>query len=159
MAAAAAFAATPAFAQSAWPDRNIRMIVPYPAGGSTDVLFRILAERLKDKLNQTIVVENRAGASGNTGIDAVAKSAADGYTIGGAVARSDHLAVDRGDEWASGGARVDQPMGERGLQGIAHRECPEEVEYQVHSAGGVQAHVAVRIGVVRQNAAQTRNDQ
>ena len=90
---AAAFAAVPAFAQSSWPDRNIRMIVPYPAGGSTDVLFRILAERLKDKLGQTIVVENRAGASGNTGIDAVAKSAADGYTIGGATVG--HFAINQ----------------------------------------------------------------
>jgi tripartite-type tricarboxylate transporter receptor subunit TctC len=90
---AAAAVAAPAFAQSGWPDRNIRLIVPYPAGGSTDVLFRILAERLKDKLNQTIVVENRAGASGNTGIDAVAKSAADGYTIGGATVG--HFAINQ----------------------------------------------------------------
>ena len=53
-AATAAFtAAAPAFAQSAWPDRNIKLIVPYPAGGSTDVLFRILAEKLKDKLGQS----------------------------------------------------------------------------------------------------------
>ena len=77
---AAALAATPAFAQSAWPYRNIRLIVPYPAGGSTGVLFRILAEKLKEKFGQSFVVENRPGASGNTGIDAVAKSAPDGYT-------------------------------------------------------------------------------
>ncbi len=78
--------ATPAWAQRAavWPDRPVRLIVPYPAGGSTDVLFRLLAERLQDKLNQPFVVENRAGASGNVGIDAVAKSAPDGYMIGGA---------------------------------------------------------------------------
>ena len=84
-AASAAFTATPAFAQSAggnWPDRNVRMIVPYPAGGSTDVLFRILAEKLKDKFGQSFVVENRPGASGNLGIDQVVKSPADGYTIG-----------------------------------------------------------------------------
>ena len=56
------------------------MIIPYPAGGSTDVLFRIIAERLKDKLGQTFVVENKPGASGNIGIDAVAKSPPDGYT-------------------------------------------------------------------------------
>jgi len=90
---AAALAVTPAFAQSAWPDRNIRLIVPYPAGGSTDVLFRILAERMKEKLGQSIVVENRPGASGNTGIDAVAKSAPDGYTIGGATVG--HFAINR----------------------------------------------------------------
>jgi tripartite-type tricarboxylate transporter receptor subunit TctC len=58
--------------------------VPYPAGGSTDVLFRILADRMKDKLGQPFVIENRSGASGNVGIDAVAKSQPDGYTLGGA---------------------------------------------------------------------------
>ncbi len=82
-AAGAALTATPAFAQgNNWPDRNVRMIVPYPAGGSTDVLFRILADRLKDKLGQSFVVENKPGASGNIGIDQVAKSTPDGYTIG-----------------------------------------------------------------------------
>ena len=82
----AAVGATPAWAQrvAAWPDRPVRLIVPYPAGGSTDVLFRILAERLQDKLGQPFVVENRPGASGNVGIDAVAKSPPDGYMIGGA---------------------------------------------------------------------------
>ncbi|MGA9339123.1 MAG: tripartite tricarboxylate transporter substrate-binding protein, partial [Pseudolabrys sp.] len=82
----AAVCATPAWAQrvAVWPDRPVRLIVPYPAGGSTDVLFRILAERLQDKLGQPFVVENRPGASGNVGIDAVAKSPPDGYMIGGA---------------------------------------------------------------------------
>ena len=85
-AAAAASGAFPAWAQNAasWPDRPLRMIVPYPAGGSTDVLFRILAESLKDKLGQPVVVENKPGASGNIGIDLVAKSTPDGYTIGAA---------------------------------------------------------------------------
>ena len=85
-AASAALGLTPALAQNAtgWPDHPIRMIVPYPAGGSTDVLFRIIAERLKDKLGQAVVVENKPGASGNIGIDQVAKGAPDGYTIGGA---------------------------------------------------------------------------
>ena len=76
-----------------FPAKPMRLVIPFAAGGSTDVLFRILAERLKDKLNQTIVVENRAGASGNTGIDAVAKSAADGYTIGGATVG--HFAINQ----------------------------------------------------------------
>ena len=85
-AAAAATLAAPALAQNAgsWPDHPVRLIVPYPAGGSTDVLFRIIAERLKDKLGQSFVVENKPGASGNIGIDQVAKGAPDGYTIGGA---------------------------------------------------------------------------
>ncbi len=83
---AAALASTSAFAQSptTWPERTVRIIVPYPAGGSTDVLTRILAERLKDKLGQTWVVENRPGAGGNVGIEALAKSEPDGYTIGAA---------------------------------------------------------------------------
>jgi tripartite-type tricarboxylate transporter receptor subunit TctC len=85
-AATAALGLAPALAQNAtnWPDRAVRLIVPYPAGGSTDVLFRIIAERLKDKLGQSFVVENKPGASGNIGIDAVAKGAPDGYTVGGA---------------------------------------------------------------------------
>jgi tripartite-type tricarboxylate transporter receptor subunit TctC len=83
-AALVAIATTPAFAQSAWPDRPVRIIVPYPAGGSTDVLFRIYAEQIQSKLGQPFVIENRPGAGGNTGIDAVAKSTPDGYTLGAA---------------------------------------------------------------------------
>jgi tripartite-type tricarboxylate transporter receptor subunit TctC len=85
-AATAAFGLTPALAQNAgnWPDHAVRMVIPYPAGGSTDVLFRIIAERLKDKLGQSFVVENKPGASGNIGIDQIAKGPADGYAIGGA---------------------------------------------------------------------------
>jgi tripartite-type tricarboxylate transporter receptor subunit TctC len=79
-----ALAAIPAAAQSAWPERPVRIIVPYPAGGSTDVLFRIYAEQIQSKLGQPFVIENRPGAGGNTGIDAVAKSAPDGYTLGAA---------------------------------------------------------------------------
>ncbi len=81
-----ALGATRAWPQSgaAWPDHPVHLIVPYPAGGSTDVLFRILADKLKEKLGQPFIVENRPGASGNVGIDAVAKSVPDGYTIGGA---------------------------------------------------------------------------
>jgi tripartite-type tricarboxylate transporter receptor subunit TctC len=67
-----------------WPDRPVRIIVPYPAGGSTDVLTRILAERLKDIFGQSFVVENRGGAGGNIGIAAVTGSPPDGYTVGAA---------------------------------------------------------------------------
>jgi tripartite-type tricarboxylate transporter receptor subunit TctC len=86
VAASAALGLTPVLAQNAghWPDHPVRLVVPYPAGGSTDVLFRILAERLKDKLGQSVVVENKPGASGNIGIDQIAKSPPDGYAIGGA---------------------------------------------------------------------------
>ena len=85
IAAVGAMAATGARADdSHWPDHLVRIIVPYPAGGSTDVLTRILAERLKDTFSQSFVVENRAGASGNIGIAAVTGSPPDGYTIGAA---------------------------------------------------------------------------
>jgi tripartite-type tricarboxylate transporter receptor subunit TctC len=87
--AGATATAVPALAQPSgatnWPTRNIRIIVPYPAGGSTDVLTRILAERLKDKLGgSSWIIENRPGAGGNIGIDAVAKAEPDGHTIGSA---------------------------------------------------------------------------
>src|SRR6478736_4499388 len=84
IAAAGAFAATGARAQSNWPDHPVRIIVPYPAGGSTDVLSRILAERMKEMFGQPFVIENRPGAGGNIGIAAVTGSPPDGYTIGAA---------------------------------------------------------------------------
>src|SRR6478609_10802580 len=84
IAAAGAFAATGARAQSNWPDHPVRIIVPYPAGGSTDVLSRILAERMKEMFGQPFVIENRPGAGGNIGIAAVTGSPPDGYTIGSA---------------------------------------------------------------------------
>ena len=84
IAAAGAFAATGARAQSNWPDHPVRIVVPYPAGGSTDVLSRILAERMKEMFGQPFVIENRPGAGGNIGIAAVTGSPPDGYTIGAA---------------------------------------------------------------------------
>lgn len=83
-AALAGLAATPSLAQSSWPDRAVRIIVPYPAGGSADVLARLYGEQLAAKLGQPFVIENRPGAGGNTGIDALAKSPPDGYTLGAA---------------------------------------------------------------------------
>ncbi|GAA4343736.1 tripartite tricarboxylate transporter substrate binding protein [Pigmentiphaga soli] len=77
----AAGLAGPAMGQGAWPARPVRMVVPFPAGGSTDVVARYIAQKLGDKLGQTFVVDNRTGAAGNIGTDAVAKAAPDGYTI------------------------------------------------------------------------------
>src|SRR5882762_7084233 len=65
-----------------WPDRPIRLVVPFPAGSSTDIIARIIAQRLGGPLGQQLVIENRAGASGNIGADTIAKAAPDGYTIG-----------------------------------------------------------------------------
>src|SRR6266542_2874562 len=78
----AAFALCGPAAAQAWPDRPIRMIVPFPPGGGTDVISRQLAERITANARWTVVIENRAGAGGNIGLDAVAKAAPDGYTIG-----------------------------------------------------------------------------
>jgi tripartite-type tricarboxylate transporter receptor subunit TctC len=77
----ALLAATPKVGAQEWPIRPVRFIVPFPAGGSTDVGARVIGEFLSRRLHQQIVVENKSGANGNIGIEAAAKSAADGYTI------------------------------------------------------------------------------
>ena len=64
-----------------WPDRPIHFIVPFPAGGSTDVAARVVGDHLSHTLGQQVVVENKSGANGNIGMEYVAKSAPDGYTI------------------------------------------------------------------------------
>ena len=70
-----------AFAQDAYPTKPIRFIAPFPAGGTTDVLSRILAQKLTDSLGRQVVVDNRAGAGGNIGHEIAAKTAPDGYTL------------------------------------------------------------------------------
>ncbi len=77
---AAALIATSAQAQN-YPDRPIRLIAPFPAGGLADTIARAVGEQMSKTLGQPIIVENRAGAGGNTGADAVAKSTPDGYTL------------------------------------------------------------------------------
>lgn len=64
-----------------YPNKVVRVVVPYPAGSLTDTLARLLAEKLQTKFGQPVIVENRAGASGNVGAEAVAKAAPDGYTL------------------------------------------------------------------------------
>ena len=78
-----------------YPDKAVRIVVPFAAGGSTDVVARILAEKLQEQFKQPFVVDNRAGASGNIGAELVAKSPADGYTLlmgaTGILSINDHL--------------------------------------------------------------------
>lgn len=78
---AGAACALPAAAQPNYPTRPIRIVVPYPPGGVSDAIARALGEHLAAQMGQPVVVENKAGASGTIGIDLVAKSAADGYTL------------------------------------------------------------------------------
>ncbi|WP_198377057.1 Bug family tripartite tricarboxylate transporter substrate binding protein [Neoroseomonas rubea] len=81
LAAAVLPIAAPALAQPAWPDRPLRVIVPFAAGGPSDIVVRLIAPKLTATLGQPVVVENRAGAGGVTGVDVAAKAAPDGNTI------------------------------------------------------------------------------
>jgi tripartite-type tricarboxylate transporter receptor subunit TctC len=86
-------AALPAFAQ-AWPAKPVRIVVPFAPGGSTDVVARMVAQKLSVVWGQTVVVENRAGAGGNVGADVVAKAPGDGYTLlmaSGSITINPHL--------------------------------------------------------------------
>ncbi|MGE5640962.1 MAG: Bug family tripartite tricarboxylate transporter substrate binding protein [Clostridia bacterium] len=79
--AIAALAAIPAAAQETYPARPVRIIVPYGPGGATDIIARIVGQRLTESLGQSFIVENRPGANGNLALEAVARSAPDGYTL------------------------------------------------------------------------------
>jgi len=70
-----------AYGQDSWPSRPVRFILPFPPGGGTDILGRLIAERLSAGLGQPVVTENRGGAGGNVGAEAAARSSPDGYTI------------------------------------------------------------------------------
>jgi tripartite-type tricarboxylate transporter receptor subunit TctC len=83
LACGAAFAAWPltSMSQTKWATRPVRLVVPYPPGGSSDIIARLISQPLSDALGQTVIVENRAGANGNLGTDSVAKAAPDGHTL------------------------------------------------------------------------------
>lgn len=80
--ATALLAGAPALAQSGYPAKPIRFIVPYPPGGGTDIVARLVAARMSQSMGQQVIVENKPGASTVIGTDLVAKSAPDGYTFG-----------------------------------------------------------------------------
>ena len=79
--AASAIAAVPRAARAAWPERPVRWIVGYPAGGGTDVLARLLGAAISARLGQPVVVENRPGAATNIAAEAATNAAPDGYTV------------------------------------------------------------------------------
>src|SRR5437867_4160475 len=79
----ALLAAPAASAQPAtWPDRPIRLVVPFTPGSSSEIVARIVAQKLGERLKAQVVIDNRVGASGNLGTEAVARAEADGYTLG-----------------------------------------------------------------------------
>jgi len=80
LAALALLISGPALAQT-WPERSIRLVVPFPAGGPTDIIARVVGQAMTDALGQPVVIDNRGGAGGVTGTDQVAKAAPDGYTL------------------------------------------------------------------------------
>src|SRR5688572_29589999 len=80
LALAFTLAASPAFAQS-WPSKTIRIVVPFPAGGSADLSARLLADHLKNALGQPVVVESKVGAGGNLAAAEAARADADGHTL------------------------------------------------------------------------------
>ena len=80
LALAAALLAAPAAAQN-WPERSVRLIVPFPAGGPTDLIARVVANAMAEAIGQSVVIDNRGGAGGVTGTDVVAKSPPDGHVL------------------------------------------------------------------------------
>lgn len=81
LSAAAVTATAGGVAAASFPDRAVRIVVPFPPGGSNDVIARVLAQRLSEDWKQPVVIDNRSGAGGNTGADSVARSEPDGYTL------------------------------------------------------------------------------
>src|SRR5215211_9167812 len=73
--------AAPAFGQASYPGKQVRIVVPFPAGGSADILCRLVAEKLSAAWGQTVIIDNRAGAGGNVGAEVVYRAEPDGYAL------------------------------------------------------------------------------
>jgi len=91
LAALLAMLAIPVLAQQAYPNKPIRLVVPFPAGGGTDIIAREVAQKLSTTLGWTFVIDNRPGSGGNLGVDTAAKAAPDGYTL--ALGQTSNLAI------------------------------------------------------------------
>jgi tripartite-type tricarboxylate transporter receptor subunit TctC len=116
-----------AFAQDRFPEKPVRFIVPFPPGGGTDALARILAAKLGDQWGQQVIIDNRAGAQGNIGTAAGARAAADGYTITfahqGALVINPHLYKDPGYDTLRDFAAVARTT-EMAFIAVAHPSVP-----------------------------------
>ena len=93
LAVACGLLALPAFAQDKWPSKPITYIVPFPAGGTTDILARLIAQKLGPVLGTTVIVDNKGGAGGSVGSEAASRAAPDGYTILGGTISSHAINV------------------------------------------------------------------
>jgi len=96
-------------AAAAWPERPVRWIVAYPAGAGTDIVARLLGQRLSERLGKPVVVENKPGAGGAIGLEAVANATPDGYTLG--MADTGPLAITRRS--TSSSATIPKPASRR----------------------------------------------
>jgi len=118
---------TPVFAQGTFPDKPVRLIVPFPPGGGTDVLGRILAGKLGEVWGQQVIVDNRAGAQGSVGTAAGAKAAPDGYTMTfahqGAMVINPHMYKDPGYDTLRDFAPVARTT-EMAFIAVAHPSVP-----------------------------------
>ena len=133
----------PAAAQEKFPDKPVRFIVPFPPGGGTDALARILAAKLGELWGQQVIVDNRAGAQGNIGTAAGAKAPADGYTLTfahqGALVINPHLYKDTGYDTLKDFAAVARTT-EMAFIAVAHPSVPakdlkELAQYARHNPG------------------------
>ena len=96
----AGLATGPAVAQDKWPSKSITYIVPFPAGGTTDVLARLIAQKLGPALGTTIIIDNKGGAGGSVGSEIAARAAPDGYTLLGSDMTIDQISAFQKEEVA-----------------------------------------------------------